>query len=271
MRWEGRRESGNVLDQRKFGAGSLGIGGLVLGAIVYAFFGGNPIDYVAQNADQVGGTSSTMTQSASREQEAQKRFVSVVLADTEDIWGEQFNQQGASYQAPQLVLFRERVRSGCGSASAATGPFYCPADKRVYLDLSFFDELSSRLGARGDFAAGYVIAHEVGHHVQNLLGFTEKTERAYGGRSNRSSVAIELQADCLAGVWAGQLEKRGSILEAGDIDEALGAATAVGDDRLQSMGGGEVVPDSFTHGSSSQRVAAFRQGYNGRTLESCAR
>jgi len=181
------------------------------------------------------------------------------LADTEDVWRSLFEKEGRVYREPKLVLFRGQVESGCGHASRATGPFYCPQDQRVYLDMSFFDQLSGSLGARGDFADAYVIAHEVGHHVQTLLGL-DKSE---------GSVHVELQADCLAGVWAKQTEASKRVIETGDIDEALGAAAAVGDDRLQKRSQGYVVPDSFTHGSSAQRVSAFKRGYAGGALSSC--
>jgi predicted metalloprotease len=268
MLWQGRRASGNVLDQRSLGGkGPLGVGGLLIGAVVYYLMGGNPLDYVAQNTDtsRMSGSATSSARQGSPAEEEQKNFASVVLADTEDVWTEQFSRNSRTYQPPKMVLFRGRTKSGCGSASSQVGPFYCPTDQRVYLDLSFFDEMSSKLGARGDTAAAYVIAHEVGHHVQHLLGFDRIS------RSNQASVSLELQADCLAGVWATQIEKSKSVMEEGDIEEALGAASAVGDDRLQSLGGGEVQPESFTHGSSAQRVAAFRQGYEGGSLSSCVR
>lgn len=271
MRWQGRRESGNVIDQRRMGGGTLGIGGLVLGAIVYFLMGGNPLTYLAQNADQVmpNSTTSGTSRSADDLNDEGRSFVAVVLADTEDVWNAQFAANSVQYEAPRLVLFRGATRSRCGSASAATGPFYCPADRQIYLDLSFFDELSNRLGAKGDTAGAYVIAHEVGHHVQHILGLDREAEAQFGGRNNRSSIEIELQADCLSGIWAAQMEKKKSVIEEGDIQEALGAASAVGDDRLQQMSRGEVVPDSFTHGTSAQREAAFRKGYEGGDLRTC--
>ena len=261
MLFQGRRESSNVVDQRSFGgtAGKLGTGGLLLGAFVYYLMGGNPLSYIAQNADSVRSAPAVNEQVDS----TRKSFASVVLADTEDVWTEQFSAQGASYQKPTMVLFRGSVDSACGRASAAMGPFYCPSDRRVYLDLSFFDELSGKLGAGGDFASAYVIAHEVGHHVQNLLGLEHG-----GARSNAASVEVELQADCLAGVWSKRTEGKG-VIEKGDIAEAMGAAAAVGDDRLQKMGQGYVVPDSFTHGSSAQRQASFQRGYSGGELKAC--
>jgi hypothetical protein len=245
----------------------MGIGGLVIGAIIYGLMGGNPLDYIASNTESSRMTGSS-TASNNSADEDKKNFASVVLADTEDVWTDQFSKRSAQYPAPQMVLFRGRTKSGCGSASSQVGPFYCPLDHRVYLDLGFFDELSSKLGARGDAAAAYVIAHEVGHHVQTVLGLNRQVQEQYG-RSNKGSVLQELQADCFAGVWASHMQKLGNVFEAGDIQEAMGAASAVGDDRLQSLGGGEVQPETFTHGSSAQRVGAFRQGFEGGELRSC--
>jgi hypothetical protein len=203
----------------------------------------------------------------------QAQFVSVVLADTEDTWKQLFAASGQRYQEPRLVLFTDAVRSACGFANAAVGPFYCPADKQVYLDLGFFRDLKQRFGAPGDFAEAYVIAHEVGHHVQNLLGVSADVRRRQRGLSkkdaNALSVQLELQADCFAGVWANQADRARSILERGDIEEGLNAATAIGDDRLQRQGGGRVVPDSFTHGSSEQRVRWFRRGFEAGDPAAC--
>jgi predicted metalloprotease len=202
-----------------------------------------------------------------------KDFVSVVLADTEDTWGEIFRQSNRTYRDPKLVLFSGSVRSACGFAEAAMGPFYCPGDLKVYIDLSFYDDLRSRFGAPGDFAQAYVIAHEIGHHVQNLLGISDEVEEARRGRSkaeaNELSVRLELQADCLAGVWANHADRARGILEAGDAEEALRAASAIGDDRLQKQARGYVTPDSFTHGSSAQRVAWFRRGLDKGELKVC--
>lgn len=269
MLWKGQRESGNIEDRRSFGAGKMGAGALVVGAIITYLMGGNPLTYVTQNIGSVGQQSPVSeSQDADR-----KSFASVVLADTEDVWTAVFQKDSKTYQAPKMVLFRNRVESACGTASAAAGPFYCPSDQRVYLDLSFFDELSRRLGARGDFAAAYVIAHEVGHHVQHLLGLDRTVAEQQGALSksekNQASVQLELQADCLAGVWAKQTQNTKNAIEEGDIDEAMTAAAAVGDDRLQQMSQGTVVPDSFTHGSSEQRQSAFRKGYSGGELRSC--
>lgn len=202
-----------------------------------------------------------------------KDFVSVVLADTEDTWGEIFRQGKQRYREPKLVLFSGSVRSACGFAEAAMGPFYCPGDLKVYIDLSFYDELRQRFGAPGDFAQAYVIAHEIGHHVQNLLGVSDQVEEAKRGRSkaeaNRLSVRLELQADCLAGVWANRADRARGILEAGDVEEALRAASAIGDDRLQKQARGYVTPDSFTHGTSAQRVAWFRRGLEKGDINAC--
>jgi predicted metalloprotease len=272
MLWRNRRESGNVLDQRRIGGKTLGAGGLVIGAIVYALMGGNPLDYIAQNSDQLRTGQSSRT-GAPPANDDQKRFVSVVLGDTEDVWNDIFKRNDSTYREPKLVLFTQAVRTACGHAGSAVGPFYCPADERVYLDLGFFDQLSRSLGARGDFAQAYVIAHEVGHHVQHLLGVDEDVRRrqAAAGRAgaNRLSVRLELQADCLAGVWAKHTERAKQVIESGDVEEAMTAAAAVGDDRLQRKQTGEVVPDSFTHGSSAQRVEAFRAGFSNADPQTC--
>lgn len=266
MLWKNRRGSNNVIDRRGIGGG-LGIGGLIIGAILYTLAGGDPGEFLAQN------TSSVQEQETRPGNDDEKKFVSVVLADTEDVWNEIFQKNNLKYREPSLVLFNNMVRSACGNASSAVGPFYCPADEQVYLDLSFFKQLSDSLGAGGDFAAAYVIAHEVGHHVQNLLGIAEAVrarQEAVGERErNKLSVMMELQADCLAGVWAQHTHKTKNVLEAGDIEEGLNAASAVGDDRLQQASRGEVVPDSFTHGSSAQRIEAFRRGFSEGNPEAC--
>jgi predicted metalloprotease len=275
MLWKNRRESGNILDQRRIGGKTLGIGGLVLGAIVYGIMGGNPLDYIAQNSDQLRtGQSSPAgaTRGGTATDDEQKKFVAVVLGDTEDVWNEVFRANQSSYQEPKLVLFTQAVQSACGRASAAVGPFYCPSDQRIYIDLKFFNQLSRSLGAQGDFAQAYVIAHEVGHHVQNLLGvenFRNSHSASNQRERNQMSVQVELQADCLAGVWAKQTEKAKKVIEKGDIDEAMNAAAAVGDDRLQQASRGEVMPDSFTHGSSAQRVQAFRLGFSDGQPQAC--
>jgi predicted metalloprotease len=267
MLWKNRRGSGNVVDQRRFGGGAMSVGGLLIGAVVYYLMGGNPMVYLAQNAGTM------QRQEVTPESDEQKQFVSVVLADTEDVWNSIFRANGKTYKEPKLVLFAGSVKSACGQASSAVGPFYCPMDQQVYLDLEFFRDLSSSLGAQGDFARAYVIAHEVGHHVQNLLGIAgsvREQQEALGSKDrNRLSVKLELQADCLAGVWARQTERSKKVLESGDLEEAIGAASAVGDDRLQEVSRGQVVPDSFTHGTSAQRVQAFKIGFSAGEWEQC--
>ena len=266
MLWQGQRESENVEDQRRSGGGRIAVGGGIGGVILvvaYLLLGGDPQALLdSQSQSQV--PSSRQVQGDTPRDDAAK-FVAVVLADTEDAWREIFRQMGRQYEEPKLVLFTEQTRSGCGFASGASGPFYCPADRRVYIDLSFYRMLRERFGAPGDFAQAYVIAHEVGHHVQNLLGTSAKMEAARGRVSetefNRLSVRLELQADFYAGVWARYADRAKHIVEAGDIDEAIRAASVVGDDNLQRRARGYVVPDSFTHGTSAQRVRWFRKGY----------
>ena len=266
MLWQGRRESENVEDARGSGGGGRlvlggGIGTVIL-VVLYLVLGGDPQALFNSQQAQVSQTAQFDNQ-APRDEAS--KFVAVVLADTEDAWNEIFRQMGREYQEPKLVLFTDLIQSGCGFASGATGPFYCPQDRRVYIDLGFFRQLQERLGAGGDFAEAYVIAHEVGHHVQNLLGITDRVQAARGRVSeseyNRLSVRLELQADFLAGVWARYTDRVKHVVEAGDIEEAIRAASAVGDDRLQYRSRGYVVPDSFTHGTSEQRVRWFRRGY----------
>ncbi|MCW1926608.1 zinc metallopeptidase [Luteolibacter arcticus] len=265
MRWEGRRQSGNVEDRRgRGGGGGLALGGglgtLVLLLVVW-FLGGDPMQFLQQT--QSGG-GSVAEAPASPEDERAKAFVRTVLADTEDIWNEEFARMGQTYEEPKLVLFTGMVQSGCGGASSQMGPFYCPADRTVYIDLSFFHELDQKFGAAGDFAQAYVIAHEVGHHVQNLLGISGKVHEAQqsaGERgANELSVRLELQADFLAGMWARKGQQKFDFLEQGDLEEALNAANKIGDDTLQKQAQGRVVPDSFTHGSSVQRMRWFKKG-----------
>jgi uncharacterized protein len=266
MLWQGRRESENVEDARGSGGGGRlvmggGIGTVIL-VVLYLLLGGDP--QALFNSQQAQLPQSAQVDNQAPRDEASK-FVAVVLADTEDAWKEVFRQMGREYQEPRLVLFTDMIQSGCGFASGATGPFYCPQDRWVYIDLGFFRQLQERLGAGGDFAEAYVIAHEVGHHVQKLLGITDRVDaarrRASEAESNRLSVRLELQADFLAGVWARYADRVKHVVEAGDIEEAIRAANAVGDDRLQSRSRGYVVPDSFTHGTSEQRVRWFRRGY----------
>jgi predicted metalloprotease len=263
MLWQGRRESGNVEDRR--GSGGLiaggGIGAVIVG-ILYFLLGGNPSDLQNQ------GFQGPQTQSSaprSAEEEKLASFSRVILADTEDVWGQIFKQNGSTYSDPTLVLFTNQTQSGCGFSSAATGPFYCPADQKVYLDLSFFNELQNRFHAPGEFAMAYVIAHEVGHHVQKLMGTTdqvdEQRQRLSETGANKLSVKLELQADFYAGVWAHYDQKMKQVLENGDLESALNAANAIGDDRLQKQSRGYVVPDAFTHGTSEQRMYWFKKGY----------
>ena len=264
MRWRGRRQSENVEDRRSMRAPVMAGGGLIglILVIVVVLLGGDPrplLQQMERNAPQQGGPAVV---DPAEQQLAQ--FVSVVLADTEDVWTELFRAQGDQYRKPTLVLFRDQVRSACGFQGAATGPFYCPLDEKLYIDLSFYDEMKQRLGAPGDFAQAYVIAHEVGHHVQKLLGISDQV-RALQTRSsqegaNELSVRLELQADFFAGVWAHHAEQNWQILEQGDVEEALNAASAIGDDRLQRESRGVVVPESFTHGTSEQRARWFFRG-----------
>lgn len=269
MRWEGRRQSRNVEDRR--GEGRRGGGGIVLGGglgtlllvVVVMLLGGDPKALLEMANQAPSGQQSEYV--SSPEDERLKDMVSVVLADTEEIWTEQFQALGLTYQEPRLVVFSGGVRSGCGFADAQVGPFYCPADQTIYVDLSFFRELDQRFGAPGDFAQAYVIAHEVGHHVQKLLGTSDQVNSARGrvseSEQNALSVRLELQADFLAGMWARKAMEKFDFLEEGDIDEALRAANAIGDDTLQKQAQGRVVPDSFTHGTSAQRVKWFRKGF----------
>lgn len=278
MLWKDGRRSTNIEDER--GAGPRtggrrivggGIGTIVL-VLVALYFGVNPSVVLNQVAQQ-----QTVQQPARRQASAQddqeKQFLSVVLADTEDTWSQIFRANGRQYTDPKLVLYSGAVQSACGYAQAAMGPFYCPNDQKLYLDMAFFHELSQRMGAQGDFAQAYVVAHEVGHHVQNLLGTLGKVQaaeqRMNETQANALQVRVELQADCLAGVWAYHADKDRHIVEAGDVNEALTAAAAVGDDRLQRQAQGYVVPDSFTHGSSAQRTRWFEAGYQGGNPASC--
>jgi predicted metalloprotease len=267
MLWQGRRESENVEDARGSGGGRLVLGGgigTVILVVLYLLLGGDPQALFDSQQQQAQVSQPAQVDNQAPRDEASK-FVAVVLADTEDAWNEVFRQMGREYDEPRLMLFTDLIQSGCGFASGATGPFYCPQDRRVYIDLGFFRQLQERLGAGGDFAEAYVIAHEVGHHVQNLLGITDRVQAARGrvGQSeyNQLSVRLELQADFLAGVWARYTDRVKHVVEAGDIEEAIRAASAVGDDRLQRRSRGYVVPDSFTHGTSEQRVRWFRRGY----------
>jgi predicted metalloprotease len=270
MKWRGRAGSGNVEDRRGMGIGipvGGGIGGLVLLLLFSALTGQNPVDLINGG----GGPDQTVGTSGVPENDAEAQFVSVVLADTEETWGRIFTERGATYEPPVLVLFTDATQSACGVGQAAMGPFYCPTDRKVYLDLSFFRDLA-RMGGAGDFAAAYVVAHEVGHHVQTLTGLSQRVssarQRASEREANELSVRQELQADCYAGVW-GHFAARNGLLEPGDAEEGLRAAAAIGDDRLQRQSQGRVVPESFTHGSSEQRVTWLGRGMDAGRVEAC--
>ncbi|WP_323942071.1 KPN_02809 family neutral zinc metallopeptidase [Aeromonas hydrophila] len=275
MRWQDRRESNNVEDRRQQGGGGgIPIGGkgrliLLLVVMVAGYYGVDLSPLLSEPTTQSQPQRQEMSQPA---KDPLARFTSVMLASTEDAWGEIFQQSGSRYQAPKLVLYRGATRTGCGQGQSVMGPFYCPADRTVYIDLSFYQEMRDKLGADGDFAQGYVVAHEVGHHVQNLLGIERKMREQQQGLSradqNKLSVKLELQADCFAGVW-GHYMQREQVLEHGDLEEALNAAQAIGDDRLQQQSQGRVIPDSFTHGSSAQRYAWFKRGFDSGKPASC--
>jgi predicted metalloprotease len=281
MRWEGNRTSSNVEDRRAGGGGGIGLGGgtIGIGTIVIALIGGavlgvNPLTILGV---LTGGGSPQVQQQgpapAPPANDKMGQFVSTVLADTEDVWKQQFQQGGATYVEPKLVLFRGAVRTGCGAGQAQMGPFYCPLDQKVYIDLSFYETMKNRMGAGGDFAQAYVIAHEVGHHVQNQLGISEKVQRAQAsaGRAeaNALSVRVELQADCFAGVWGHHAQNQRQILEQGDVEEAMNAAAKIGDDALQANAGRAVVPESFTHGTSEQRQRWFMTGLKTGSVKAC--
>ncbi len=270
MRWEGQRRSENIEDRRGKGGAVAGggIGLLVLGLLYALLTGQDPGQITGQLGGPGGGGPATQQGplQTTPEEEKQREMVEVVLAWTEDIWSELFQRAGRTYEQPTLVFFRGQVQSGCGRATAQVGPFYCPGDKQIYIDLSFFAELAKRFQAPGDFAQAYVIAHEVGHHVQHLLGIAERVRRAEQtarseAEKNSYSVRLELQADFFAGVWAHHNEKLRHFMEPGDLEEAIRAAEAIGDDAIQKQSQGYVVPDAFTHGSSAQRIAWFRHGF----------
>ncbi|MBB1077435.1 neutral zinc metallopeptidase [Rhodoferax sp. 4810] len=281
MKWEGNRQSDNVEDRRSGGGSSggggrkIGIGSIVVALVASYFLGVNPLTVL--NVLNGGGEAVTQAPTGPAQRppadDRMASFVSTVLADTEDVWKDVFTQAGGTYQEPKLILFRGTTSTACGAGQAAMGPFYCPADRKVYIDLGFYETLQNRLGAPGDFAQAYVIAHEVGHHVQNLLGITDKMEQMRGRVSeveyNALSVRLELQADCFAGVWANHAQASRQLLEAGDVEEAMNAAAKIGDDALQRAGGGQVVPDSFTHGSSAQRQRWFDMGLKNGSVKRC--
>jgi predicted metalloprotease len=274
----GRRQSSNIEDRRGMRPVRTGVGlslGGVLFLVVLSLLGINPLPFlgVATKAPEVQMQETAQPYQENPQEAALRELTAVVLADTEETWHSILPQYGVQYVEPTLVLFNGVVQSGCGTAESAMGPFYCPLDQKVYVDMSFYNDLSQRFGAPGDFAQAYVIAHEVGHHVQNLVGTAEKVhaaqQRAGKAAANELSVRMELQADCYAGVWAHHAARSRQLLEAGDVEEGLNAASAIGDDRLQRMSQGRVVPDAFTHGSSEQRVRWFRKGMETGSLEAC--
>ena len=276
MRWQSGRRSSNVEDRRgkRIPVGMKGGGiGILLLALVGMYFGIDPALIMNLGGELQQGTSTGVpAQPPTAEEQQLADFVSVVLADTEDTWNKIFQEKGGTYQEPKLVLFTGKVQSACGFAQAAMGPFYCPGDQQVYIDLAFYKDLRDQLDAPGDFAQAYVVAHEIGHHVQKLLGISDKVHQARQQLSdteyNKISVKLELQADCFAGIWANHADRMRHIVEPGDIDEALNAASHIGDDRLQKQSRGYITPDSFTHGTSAQRVRWFKTGYQFGTLES---
>jgi len=293
MQWRGRRQSDNIEDRRGMSTGGMGggggfrlptggrgggigIGGLVVILLISWALGINPLTLLS-GGDMYSDSGSQQQQQTGTRPQGQSSdettaFVRTILAETEDTWGKIFQASGETYQKPTLVLFSGQVRSACGNATSASGPFYCPVDRKVYLDTDFFRELSQRFGASGDFAQAYVIAHEVGHHVQNLTGvlpeFNQRRQSMSESQANALSVKVELQADCYAGIWGKSTQQKG-ILEAGDLEEALNAAHQIGDDTLQKRTQGYVVPDSFNHGTSAQRVEWFRRGFESGRVEDC--
>ena len=281
MLWRGRQGSSNIEDLRGIGGRGLALGGGGCGTIIIVIlallFGVDPQQLLNQLPNQPQAPSQSQqgrTSAPNRQDDEMKQFISVVLADTENVWNDLLPKQaGARYRNPKLVLFSDAVRSACGRANSAVGPFYCPGDEKIYIDLSFYRELKNQFRAPGDFAQAYVLAHEVGHHIQNILGTSDKVTAAQQNarseaQSNQLSVALELQADCYAGVFANKIQQKG-YLEAGDVDEALTAAAAVGDDNIQKMSQGYVVPDSFTHGSSQQRASWFNRGFQSGDMRQC--
>ena len=277
MKWKRGRRSTNVEDRRGSGGGTmkLGLGGLAVIVVLSLVMGKNPMEMLAivsQLGGESPGTSQPVQRTAAEEEAAE--FVASILGETEDVWTEIFRRRGATYPSPRLVLFTGQVASACGGASAAVGPFYCPGDSTIYIDLSFFKQMEARLGGGGDFAEAYVIAHEVGHHVQAVTGILDTVNSARAGGAEMAGaggllVRQELQADCYAGVWGHRAQQRHAWLEPGDLEEAMQTASAIGDDNLQRQGRGRVVPDSFTHGTSEQRVRWFRQGFDSGDPSDC--
>ena len=281
MKWEGQRTSSNVEDRRSLGRGArvgggIGIGGVVIALAAWGLFGINPMTTLGVINNVSGGGSAQIAQGPAVQPPADDRaaqFVSTVLASTEDAWNQVFTAGGARYQSPKLVLYRGITPTACGTGQSAMGPFYCPGDQKIYLDMDFFDTMSRQMGAPGEFARAYVIAHEVGHHVQTLLGITQKVDALRGRISktqeNANSVRVELQADCFAGVWANRSQQAKQWLERGDIESALNAAQKIGDDHLQRQQTGVVRPETFTHGSSAQRQRWFNQGLQTGDINAC--
>ncbi len=275
MRYKGRRQSSNIEDRRHLSSGQkVGISGGILSIVIVVIavlMGGDPQMILNLMQANQGSSTSTSEYQPSAHEEELAEFVAVVLADTEDVWNKLFNEKGLVYREPRLVLFSGQVNSACGFSSAATGPFYCPGDDRIYIDLLFLEQLQKRLGANGDFAMAYIIAHEVGHHVQKQFGTMDEMNslrsRISQKQYNELTVRLELQADFFAGVWANHAQKMKNILEAGDVEEAMNAAQAVGDDRIQMQSQGYVVPDSFTHGTSAQRMSWFKKGFTTGRIE----
>ena len=267
MRWKGREQSGNVEDRRGMSGKTMAAGGTIgtLAIVLIVWLLGGDPSQIINNLQSTGSETGVVDSSVIKAEEQLAQFSAVVLKDTEDVWKVLFNQQGKTYREPTLVLFSSAVESACGYSSSATGPFYCPGDEKVYIDLSFLNDLQQQLGAQGDFAMAYIIAHEVGHHVQNQLGITDRMNSLRNQLSeadyNKYSVQLELQADFLAGVWAYHAQRTKNILEEGDVEEAVNAAAAVGDDRIQMQSQGYVVPDAFTHGTSEQRKSWFLKGF----------
>jgi uncharacterized protein len=285
MKWEGERQSENVEDRRgaagggagpRLGGRGIGVGTIVVALVAGWIFGINPLTVLGLLSGDGGGMAPATQQAPAQRPPAadkQAMFVSTILADTEDVWNKLLAASGSRYEAPRLVLFTGRTPTACGSGDAAMGPFYCPGDRKVYIDLAFFETLRARLGAPGDFAQAYVVAHEVGHHLQQLMGISAKVDAMRGrvseAQSNALSVRVELQADCLAGVWAHHSQKGKNWLEQGDLEEAMNAAAKIGDDTLQRRSQGTVVPESFTHGSSEQRMRWFQRGFQGGQMAGC--
>lgn len=277
MRFDDQRESDNIEDRRGggggFGAGGVGIGGVILALVVSYFTGINPLTLLGVIEQTPLAQHSAPAAHKPPANDESARFVSKVLASTEDVWTETFRQNGQRYEVPKLVLFTGATPTACGTGQTAMGPFYCPGDHKVYIDLAFYRELRERFHAPGEFAQAYVIAHEVGHHVQNLLGIADKVHQARQRvgkvEANALSVRMELQADCLAGVWGKRTDTMKHVLEPGDLEAALNAATAIGDDRLQQQAQGRIVPESFTHGSSAQRVRWFKRGFESGDMNQC--